>query len=351
VKRVAIIGGYGTFGSHVARELAARGIPLIIAGRDADKASRFARQLGPMHRGSMLDVCQRESCRAVMQEQPVVVNCAGPFRRFDATLLDLCLEMGCHYADIADDRRYTFLVREYGSRFADRGLAAVYGCSSLPAISGALGLRLQQQCRQAPEQIRVTLFIGNDNPKGLAAVSSLVEGLGKPIVAPQGTIKTFFDREVVALPEPFGPSVVFNFDSPEYDLFPPMFGAANVRVKVGFELTFGTYVMHMLARFSSRYSARDAQWITWACGLLRGWGCSGGAVMTEFFFADRAPCRAAMLAPTEGQKMAAWPCVLAADSLVRAEAERIGASTAYEFLGAEPMLKQMIAAGFEFRAG
>jgi len=347
VKPVLVIGGYGTFGSQVALELAARDIPLIVAGRDAKKSTKFAQQLGPAHRGLFLDVSQRESCRSAMQDRPVVVNCAGPFRHFDPSLLELCLETGCHYADIADDRHYATLVRECGEQFAAKNLAAVYGCSSLPAISGALGLEMQQQCPRAPEQIRVTLFIGNDNPKGLAAVSSLVEGLGQPIPAPQGTIKCFFDRETVPLPPPFGRSIVFNFDSPEYDLFPKLFGTGNVRVKVGFELTFGSYVMHMLARAHTGYSPRDAQWITRACQFLRGWGCSGGAVMTEFFFADRSTCRAAMLSKTEGQKMAAWPCMLVAESLAKSVPVRSGACTAYEFLGAEPLLAQMVAAGFE----
>jgi hypothetical protein len=257
------------------------------------------------------------------------------------------LEAGCHYCDIADDRQYTAMVREYGGRFAEKRLAAVYGCSSLPAISGALGLKLLQECRRTPGQIRVTLFIGNDNPKGLAAVSSLVEGLGKPIQAPQGTIKGFFDRETVILPSPFGRSVVFNFDSPEYDLFPVLFGANNVRVKVGFELSLGSYFMHMLARFRSRYTARDAKWIVWSCQFLRSWGCSGGAVMTEFFFADGTTCRCAMSSPIDGQKMAAWPCMLVAESLAKSEPAHVGSFTAYEFLGAEPLLDAMVAASFE----
>ena len=40
-------------------------------------------------------------------------------------LLEACLEAGCHYADISDDRGYTALVRSFGERFAKGGLAAV----------------------------------------------------------------------------------------------------------------------------------------------------------------------------------------------------------------------------------
>jgi hypothetical protein len=348
---VLVIGGYGTFGSQVTRALAGRGIGVIVAGRDARQAQGFAEELGPNHRGLFLDLGQRQAILNALRHQPVVVNCAGPFRHMDATLLNACLDAGCHYVDIADDRSYCALVRRHGERFLAKNLAAVYGCSSLPGISGALGLKLQHEVRKLggdpPSACRVTLFIGNDNPKGLAAVSSLVEGLGKPIAAPQGVLRCFHGREVVPLPAPFGNRAAFNFDSPEYDLFPALFGVGNVRVKVGFELTFGTYLMHILARFGSRYSARNAKWIARGCQYLRGWGCAGGAVMTEFFFPDGATCRATLLSRSEGQRMAAWPCVPVAEALACREPSVTGASTAYEFLGAEPMLSQMTAADFE----
>ena len=59
-----------------------------------------------------------------------------------AALLETCLESACHYADITDDRAYAGLVRSFDGRLRERRLAAVYGCSSLPGISGALALSL-----------------------------------------------------------------------------------------------------------------------------------------------------------------------------------------------------------------
>ena len=42
---------------------------------------------------------------------------------------------------------------------------------------------------EAPLRARATLFIGNDNVKGGAAVASLLRQLGRPIAAPQGTLR------------------------------------------------------------------------------------------------------------------------------------------------------------------
>jgi len=52
---IAVFGGYGTFGAHVARALAAVGLPVRIAGRDGAKAARFAEELDPGHEGVAAD--------------------------------------------------------------------------------------------------------------------------------------------------------------------------------------------------------------------------------------------------------------------------------------------------------
>jgi hypothetical protein len=342
-----VFGGYGTFGSLVAQELARLGVPVTIAGRDGDKADALARTLGPPHRGVAADVTRAESYRAALRSQAVAVHCAGPFGPFDATVLEACLEARCHYADIADDRTYVNLVRSYDEGFQQRGLTAVYGCSSLPGISGALGLAAAQKVSVRAERARVTLFIGNNNPKGPAAIRSLVGGLGKPIQAPQGVLRGFRDRTIVPLPEPFGPRAVFNFDSPEYDLFAPLLGVRSVVVKLGFEMQATTYVFALLAVLGSCYGDGTAKFLERIGKWSPRFGTSGAVVMTELFFADGSCRRAFACARQDGQRMAALPCALAARELASGGQTTRGALTAYELLGAMPLLEHLGAAGFE----
>jgi hypothetical protein len=279
----------------------------------------------------------------------VAVNCAGPFGPFGVTLLDACLEVGCHYVDIADNRAYTALVRSQAERFRQRGLAAVYGCSSLPAISGALSLMAVRHASSVPVRARVTLFIGNNNPKGFAAIQSLVKSLGKPILASQGIIRGFRDREVVPLPSPYGRRAVFNFESPEYDLLPVLLSVRSVSVKVGFESRLATYACALLAILRADYGDGTARFFEWLGYRFRRFGTSGGAVMTEVSFSDGTTRRAALVARQEGQRMAALPCALVADDLAAGTQVAGGTWTAYEFLGAEVLLDQLIVAGFELK--
>jgi hypothetical protein len=350
LSRAVVFGGYGTFGALVARELARLGTVVVVAGRDEERARQLAHSLGPLHRACAADVSQPGACRAALEGSTVAVNCAGPFSAFDTTLLDACLRLNCHYADIADDRAYTARVRAYGPRFAARRLAAVYGCSSLPGLSGALGLALRERCDAAPTRARVTLFLGNNNPKGQAAVRALVSTLGRPIAAPQGVLLGFRDREVVPLPPPFGRRAVFNIESPDYDLLPALFGARAVAVKAGFELRLATYGFALLALLGRRWGPATVRWLGRCGRWLGGLGCSGGAVMIELFYPDGSVHRAALVGRQDGQRMAALPCALVAHALASGNVKRGGACTAYELLGARALLEQVAAEGFELHA-
>jgi hypothetical protein len=257
------------------------------------------------------------------------------------------LTAGCHYADIADDRGYTRLVRALDERFRQRGLTAVHGCSSLPGISGALALAARAGVDAVPKRCRVTLFVGNNNAKGGAAIRSVIGFLGKPLPAPQGTVRGFGDREVVPLPPPFGPRAVYNFDSPEYDLFPDLLGVPSVSVKLGLEIRFATWTLAWLACLSSRWGDRTAGLFEWAGGWFRRVGSSGGAVMTELFYPDGACRRWTLLARQDGQRMASLPCALAAQTLCSGTDLEPGVFAAYDLLGATLLLERLVGEGFE----
>jgi hypothetical protein len=174
-------------------------------------------------------------------------------------------------------------------------------------------------------------------------------GLGAPIAAPQGTLLGFHQGETVPLPSPFGRRTVFNFESPEYDLFPTLLGVRAVSVKVGFELRPATYGLAGLAPLGPQIALWLAPVLEWACDRASGIGASGGVVMTELCYPDHSIRRAALLARADGQRMAALPAARVAHALAKGANFR-GAQTAYEALGAGPLLQDLVAAGFELRS-
>jgi short subunit dehydrogenase-like uncharacterized protein len=337
------------FGALVSRELAARGRSVTVAGRDGARAASFAATLGSGHRGLALDVRDAASVRRALSGHRVAVHCAGPFAEDDHTLLDACLEVGCHYVDIADDRAYAAHVRSQHARFAARGLTAAYSCSSLPGLSVALAIVARGSAPEAPSKARVTLLIGNHNAKSAAAASSVVTGLGRPIATPQGTLHGFRERERVRLPPPFGPRTGYVFESPEYDLLPAAVGARDVRVLVGFESVLIGPTFSLLAALGPHWGDRTVRALAWVGRFYRT-GHSGGVILAELTWADGTLRRAALHAARHGQRLAALPAALVAEVLAAptpAAAVRAGACTAYELLGAETLVAQVAAAGFE----
>ena len=112
--RVCILGGYGNFGKRIASALAAKGLEVVIAGRNAQKAGALVSELGPKASVAVFDV--RDSLAEQLQSiQPkVVINTCGPFQTSDYEVAEICVDQGVHYIDLADGR----------NQFGQRGLVS-----------------------------------------------------------------------------------------------------------------------------------------------------------------------------------------------------------------------------------
>ena len=352
---VTVFGGYGVFGGHVSRALAEAGVPVRIAGRDGEQARRAAAGLGMGASGVAADLRDPASCARALAGTRVAVCCAGPFSSLPPVLPEACLAAGVHYVDIADDRGWSARLRALGPRFHDRGLTAACGCSSLPGISGALALlaaeRLTVDFLPAVERARITLYIGNCNPKGEAAVHAAASQLGRRFLAPQGPLIGLRGRETVDLPAPFGPRTVLDFDSPELDLFPALLGARSVRVKVGFESRLATTAMAALSFLGPRLGTAAARAVAPLARLLSRSGHSGGTVKAELWSLDGTAASASLSGAEEGQRMAALPAAFVAQALWDPENTiPRGTVTAWEALTPRGLLDRLTASGYQLEA-
>jgi hypothetical protein len=344
---VTVFGGYGVFGAHVARELAAVGLPVRIAGRDATRAAHAAADLGSGHEGVAADLRDPSSCARALEDARVAVCCAGPFSALPLALPEACLAAGVHYVDIADDRAWLTRLRGLGDRFRALGLTAAGGCSSLPGISGALAL-LAAERLPGVQCARVTLFIGNRNPKGEAAVLSAAAQLGRPFSTPQGPLFGLQGRETVTLPPPFGRRTVLDFESPELDLFPPLLGARTVHVKVGFESRLATTSMALLAHLGPRRGTAITRVIAPLARLLSRSGHSGGVVQVELWSSDGTTAVASLGGANDGQRMAALPAAFIAQALwEKGNSIPRGTITTWEALTPHGLLDRLTTAGYD----
>lgn len=142
-RRVVVVGARGVFGSLLVQELE-RDFEVVAATRDSlDFRGAFA-----------------------------VACTAGPFQQLDRGMVRNAVSAGAHWLDIADDAGWFFDLlddRDLDALARERGVAVISGLSSLPAISGALARQLGER------RVEITLFIGNRNRKGAAAMASAAE--------------------------------------------------------------------------------------------------------------------------------------------------------------------------------
>lgn len=96
-----LYGANGYTGALVARLAVARGLRPIVAGRNRTQVESLAAELSLPHRVFGLDA--PAAVQQGVAGVQVVLNCAGPFARTAAPLLDACVANRVHYVDITGE--------------------------------------------------------------------------------------------------------------------------------------------------------------------------------------------------------------------------------------------------------
>ena len=107
--RVLIIGGYGNFGSYIARALADDvAIQLLVGGRSEAKARSFCTDLAATHpaEAHAIDIDGDIPAALARIRPDIVIHTTGPFQTQDYRVACACVGQGCHYVDLADARDF-----------------------------------------------------------------------------------------------------------------------------------------------------------------------------------------------------------------------------------------------------
>ena len=145
--RVLIIGGYGNFGSFIARRLAKdSNITLIIAGRSGKKAKTFAESLHA--EWDVIDI-QKDFDSSLKKNKPdIVIHTSGPFQRQGYDVAEACIRYKCHYIDLADGREFVSNIGALDKAAKDADVLVISGASSVPCLTSAIIDRYQSDFRR-----------------------------------------------------------------------------------------------------------------------------------------------------------------------------------------------------------
>jgi saccharopine dehydrogenase-like NADP-dependent oxidoreductase len=264
---VLILGGYGNFGTIISRALARdEGLRLLVAGRDAAKARRFALELGLTEQQGIAldaDVTTLVKQLAALQVN-TVIHTAGPFQDQDYRVAQACIAAGSHYLDLSDGRDFVANIGKLDAAARAAGVLVVSGASSVPALSSAVVDYFLPQFSRL-DAIRHGIVSGAKTP-GLATVRAVLGYCGKSFTRLEnGYWKGVLGWQGLQLrryPGPIGQRWLGNCDVPDLALFPQRYPGIKT---VTFQAGLGVPLAHLA---------------TWACSWLVRWQLVGN--MAQF---------------------------------------------------------------------
>ncbi len=236
-KPVLILGGYGVFGRRIAEQLSRARIPVMIAGRDADKALQLAQDLGEFANAKSFDA-NRDLSAVLAELKPVlVINTCGPFQSADYRIAETCIDHKTHYVDLADGRKFVAGFSRLDQRAKESGVIAICGASSVPALSSAV-IEYFKDGFSSIDLLRYGISPGQKTERGLATTKGILSYVGKPIQSFPGQGKIIYGWQDIYRQKflGIGKRWMANCEIPDLDILPARYGIKKIRFSAGLEL-------------------------------------------------------------------------------------------------------------------
>lgn len=295
--RVLILGAYGIFGQRIARRLAQENdLHLILAGRHLDKAAVLQAELRQQRVPAQIDIVQCDvrnidslAIALHTSQCQLVINTCGPFQARDYSCPTTVIKNRVHYIDLADARDYVCGFAKLDTLAKRYGVLALTGASSVPALSSAIVDSLLLEFVKL-ESIDVGINPGNQTPRGIATVRSILSYCGKPfLIWREGKWQSIIGWQGLhrrRYPSPMGRRWLSDCDIPDLNLFQQRYpGVKHIRFQAGLELSvlhLGTWLLSLLVRWGVvSDAARYASGLKWLSERFYRFGSSIGGMHVE----------------------------------------------------------------------
>ncbi len=142
----------------------------------------FARTLGQPERVSIafLDRTRVSAGDIAALDAFCVIDAAGPFQGSPYTLVNAAIEAGVHYIDLADARDFVAGFGALDDAAKARGVLAVTGASSTPALSQAVLDELTRDWKRV-DAVEIAILPGGQAVMGLSVVRAILSYAGRPV--------------------------------------------------------------------------------------------------------------------------------------------------------------------------
>lgn len=353
MKRILILGGYGNFGSHIARSLAPNpAIRLLIAGRSLERAKAAIASLDAFNGPEAIQVDIGKDLDVALERAApdMVIHTVGPFQGQDYAVAEACIRRGCHYVDLADGRAFVSGIGALDAKARQRDVLVVSGASSVPCLTAAIIDEALPRFERI-EEVDYGISAAQQTNRGLATASSVLSYVGKPFKSLRdGASRNVFGWQGLhaeRYPE-LGLRLFGNCDIPDLELFPGRYtDLRTIRFCAGHEiklLHLGTWLLSwgvrcgLLPQLSS-HSDRLLKWSFLFDPLgssrsgfhmfLRGVDRDGRKRIERFYIIAR---------QGHGPYIPCMPATILAERLARDELPQRGARPCLDLIGLDEFL-------------
>jgi hypothetical protein len=225
MQRILVLGGYGFFGARICAALARNPrIQLLIAGRNGDRATALAYQLGlRAENACALDATSPQFSQTLRKlGVTTLIHTAGPFQEQGYGVAHASIQAGANYLDLADGREFVGGIGKLDAAAKQANVAVVSGVSSLPALTCAVIDRYLPEFSRL-DAVRSGITSGALVP-GIATIRAVLGYCGQPFrVLEKGQWIVeygWLDTVEHEFPKPVGPRPLGRCDVPDLDLLP-----------------------------------------------------------------------------------------------------------------------------------
>lgn len=178
-----VYGAYGYTGKLLVHEALNSNMTPIVAGRDAKKIHILAQSSGLEPRTFKL-----EDAATFLEDVELVVNCAGPFSKTFAPMVQACVSTGTHYLDITGEVSVFEQAKLLDKQAKDAKIVICPGAGFDVVPTDCLALKLKQKM---PEALELELGFDGLKTPSAGTAKTVVENLFKgSLIRESGKIKT-----------------------------------------------------------------------------------------------------------------------------------------------------------------
>lgn len=256
MNKILILGGYGNFGKRIAVALAKSGLPIIIAGRNKQKAKKLADEIKKNYPDVSVETAIFDINKALAEPlekhaPKIVINTCGPFQLSNYAVPESCIKHNMHYIDLADGREFVTGITSLNDKAKTAGTLLVSGASTVPGLSSAVLEQYKDEFSQI-DSLRYGISPGQKANRGLATTKAIMSYVGKPLKPFPGHEKAYgWQNNYKQFYPELGKRWMANCEVPDLDLLPARYGIKSIRFSAGMELSFmhiGIWIMSWLVR-------------------------------------------------------------------------------------------------------